>query len=131
MANITDSFATFLQTSGVGALGTEIFIGEAPSNETSTDGVYWVVHRNDGTSGGNFNNKMYRNVVLDIFYRDADPENVYERLEALRPILVQCNQIPGYQVIDIQPTNQFVDDSVSVEEQYFGALSINIRIRES
>lgn len=73
---IEETMATYLQRSGFGTMGTDIFIGQIPEG---TNGLF--VER----SGGQINNYVpIEETVVDIYSKDIKAETAINRLERIK-----------------------------------------------
>ena len=128
--NIAESFANYLASTLDLTLGTDLFIGNAPSSNKAVDSVWWL-----SASGGDKENtlptggsmKSYR---LDISYRNRDYKAVYNALHSLEEQLncADCVQLNGFEVIRIEATNFPIDNDLDNEDRKIGLLQANVRV---
>lgn len=76
MVDVAYSVAQYLQDAGFGTIGTDIFIGQIPSD---TNGIFIV------RSGGQLNNYVpIEETVVDIYVKNIKSELCVEKLEQIK-----------------------------------------------
>lgn len=76
MTDIAYNIGLYLQNSGFGTLGTDIFVGQIPASE---NGIYVL------RSGGKLNNYIpIEESVVDIYIKDIKSETAISKLEQIK-----------------------------------------------
>jgi len=76
MSELTRNFAAYLEAAGFGTFGTDIFVGQIPSD---TNGIYIV------DAGGSLNNYVpIVETVLDIYVKDIKAETGIAKLNNIK-----------------------------------------------
>lgn len=129
--NLVEVFANYLQdTLGLGTIGEDLLLSNAPSSNRKKDRLWWLV-----ASGGEKETTMVtggsmKNYRIDIFHRDLDYKAVYNAMQALEIELncSDCVQLEGYEVIRLEAVNLPIDNDIDDERRKVGLLQVNIRV---
>lgn len=126
--NIVRSFVTFMEDQGFGTFGTDIFIGGFPVE--SPDACFSLQSSSGNLEKKNITNENMEVMNIDIFYRSADEENLYETLEALKTIINSdaCTQLDGYDTIDMECIVFPTDRDLENEDRSLGLIQASVRV---
>ena len=126
--NVTKEFAEFLEDEGYGTLGTDLFVGGAPQD--APDVCYWVLSGGGSPTSTNLTNNKQKQYIINVFFRDTDQENVYEKLQAIEELINSdaCTQLGSYEVLGIECTLFPTDNDLDVEDRTIGLLEATITI---
>jgi len=134
--NIIDSFATLLQTLGIATLGQDLFIGNAPSSNSSTstnpvpDDIWWIV-----ANGGTINTSLQtgeslRDYQVNVYRRSRNYRTVYDNLYSLEETLNcnNCLELQNFNAVAIQTIAFPIDDDLDGEDRKVGLLQVNLTV---
>ncbi len=124
--NITEAFADFLEAEEIGVFGTNLFIGGAPLD--GPDLCFWLVSSGGAPVSSNQTNEMVKEYTIDVFYRNTDPEDVYDVLQSLEILLNNgsCKTIGSFDIIDVQTSLFPTDQDIDNEDRTVGLLTVKI-----
>lgn len=125
--NIAKSFVTYMESEGLGTFGTDIFIGVAPKG--APDPCYWLTSAGGAPQSRNQTGEVIKNYTLDLYYRNTDAEDVYEKLQSLEVLLNtgNCTQLTGFDTIELQATLFPTDQDIDNEERTVGLIQITVK----
>lgn len=126
---IIESFCKYMETLGVGTLGQDIFIGEAPSSKKAQDSLWWVIDTGGSRLSKNYTGETIKQYSLSVYRRGIDYKNVKEALYAFEESIgcSDCAQLEGFQVIEIEVISFPIDQDLDAEDRKVGLLQINIK----
>jgi len=126
--NITRAFVKFLQDRGFGTFNTNIFIGGAPIDGPNS--CYWVISGGGSSKSKNKTGEKQKNYLVNVFMRDMDGENVYNKLQELEELLnsASCFELEGYEVIEVEATTFPTDQDLDMQERTVGLLQATLTI---
>jgi hypothetical protein len=133
--NLIRAFAAYMEASGVATYDKDLFISRAPSSNTfDQDGdeipqnIWWLKAAGGSQPANpNFRGQLGTSTI-EVYYRDRDPEIVYDKLTELAADL-SCNgclALDGFEVVGVTTTGPFVDQDVDAENRMVGLLQVNI-----
>ncbi len=125
--NIIESFANYLQGLGIATLGQTLFIGNAPSSNRVSDAIYWIIESGGSPLSINSTGESLKTTSIEIYYRDRDYKNVYDKLSTLEET-ISCNgcvQLNGFDIIKIEVTSYPIDSDLDSEDRKIGMLQVN------
>ncbi len=125
---VVESFAAYLQALGIGTLGQDLWIGEAPSSMNSVDTLCWIVASGGSPLVTNQTGEMTKEYQVQIFYRDRDYKDVSTVLFGLEEELNcdGCTQLSGFDTVDMKATQFPIDNDLDSEDRKVGLLSVTI-----
>ena len=126
--NIAETFATYLQTLGIATLGQTLFVGNAPSSNRVSDSIYWIVESGGSPLSQNKTGETIKSTTLEIYYRDINYKNVYDKLNSLEDSLTcsGCVQLNGFDIIKIDVVSYPIDQDLDNEDRKIGMLQVNL-----
>ncbi len=126
--NIAETFATYLQTLGIATLGQTLFVGNAPSSNRVSDSIYWIVESGGSPLSQNKTGETIKSTTLEIYYRDINYKNVYDKLNSLEDSLTcsGCVQLNGFDIIKIDVVSYPIDQDLDNESRKIGMLQVNL-----
>jgi hypothetical protein len=129
MSNIVESFATFLDSQAVATMGTDLFIGDAPSSDFVPDAIWWL-KANGGTQERSVSGESIKTYQVQAFYRNRDAQAVYDKMFNLENLLscASCADLPGFDVVDIRTVAFPADQDLDQEDRMVGLLQANIQV---
>ncbi len=125
--SLVSAFATYMQDLGLGTLGTDIFIGLAPSSNQVADPIYWLVASGGNpirtASGGNISE-----YTVEVYYRSTSYQDVYDKLNSLQESLNcdGCVELDDLDTIDITAFSYPIDNDLDSEDRKVGLLQVTI-----
>lgn len=130
---IIESFCKYMQTLGVGTLGQDIFIGEAPSSRKAQDSLWWVLDSGGSRLSINRTGESIKQYSLNVYYRDIDYKAVAEKMFEFEESIScsNCAQLEGFQVVEIEVISYQVDQDLDSEDRKVGLLQVNIKTYKS
>ena len=126
--NISESFAEYLVNLGIGTLGQNIFIGNAPSSNQAPDSIWWIVANGGSPIRRNSTGEMLKSYKIDVFFRDRDYKTVYNELNSLEESINcdGCPELDEYDTISIEANSFPIDNDLDNEDRKVGLLQINL-----
>lgn len=130
---IIESFCKYMETLGVGTLGQDIFIGEAPSSKKAQDSLWWVLDSGGSRLSINRTGESLKQYSLNVYYRDIDYKQVAEKMFEFEESIScsNCAQLEGFQVVEIEVISYPVDQDLDSEDRKVGLLQVNIKTYKS
>lgn len=128
--NIAEAFAPYLATKTGSTIGQDLFVGQAPSSNDVNDSV-WSVTASGGDKELNLRTgESLKNYFLEVRYRNRNYETVYNELYDLEEALNagDCDQLSGFETIQIQATTFPIDDDLDSEDRKIGLLVATVLI---
>lgn len=125
--NITKSFAEFMQANSYGSLtGKTLFIGGAPLDVA--DAIWWIISGGGSSSSTNATGQRMKNYLINVFYRDTDQEQVYEKLQAFEQFINSgdCTQLAGYDTVEMEATTFPTDQDLDNEDRTVGMVQVTL-----
>lgn len=124
--NIVKSFAEYMADKGFGTQGTDLFIGAAP--QQSPDECWWIVAAGGSPILKGIGGNKMKNYLFNVFFRDRDQENVLNRLQAFEEEMNSgnCDQLNGYDSIEIEATGFPVDQDLEQEDRTVGLVQVTV-----
>lgn len=126
--NIAESLATWLEGQSIATIGSDMFIGQAPSSNKVPDSIYWLE-----ASGGDSLRKLKTNgkmksYLVEIRYRNRNYQSVYDRMHTLEELLNSgvCTQLTGFETVEIEAATFPIDDDLDSEDRKVGMLQATI-----
>jgi hypothetical protein len=125
--NITDAFAEYMEDNGFGTIGNDLYIGGIPLD---TDNGWWILSGGGTSALKAVTNNKIKNYQINVFYRDTDSENVYNKLQEFEQFINSdpCPTIQGFDIIGIEvilfPTDQDLDN----EDRTIGLAQVMITV---
>lgn len=128
MSNILESFADHLQSLGVATRGQDLWIGGAPSSNDVPDEIWWVIDDGGGPVSTNRTGEMIKNYQISVFCRDRDYTAINRKIFELEEKLncSNCNQISGFDTLNIQTTSFPIDLDLDGEDRKIGMLQVQL-----
>lgn len=131
---IAKAFSDYLVNAGVcQALGTDLFIGTAPSSNKVVDAIWWIK-----ISGGSKQTKLasgesIKNYLVEVYRRSRDYQQVNDDMESLEELL-NCNgcvQLEGFDTLQIEATSFPIDNDLDSEDRKVGLLQATLSVYKS
>lgn len=126
--SIAESLATFLEGQSIATIGSDMFIGHAPSSNKVPDSIYWLE-----ASGGESLRKLKTNgkmksYLVEIRYRNRNYQTVYDRMQTLEELLNSgiCTQLSGFETVEVEAATFPIDDDLDSEDRKVGLLQATI-----
>lgn len=128
MSNIVEAFRDWMETESLATPGQDLFISKAPTGTTA----YWLVASGGNTGVRYPNGGGITDTTISVYYRDPEPKNVYDNLEALRDSVecAGCLELEGYTVVSIYTTGPFADQDLDSEDRTVGLLEITLSLKK-
>jgi hypothetical protein len=137
---LADAFVEYLESITGSTLGQDLFVGQAPSSNSSLpngdpvpDALWWVV-----TSGGAPDTKLIsgekvKSYLIEVNYRNRDGQTVAQEMHDLEEALncSDCVELTGFETFEIDATTFPVDQDLDDEDRRVGLLQATIRIYKS
>lgn len=129
--NIAKSFTEYMIDLGMGTLDTDIFIGNIPVE--APDKAWWVNSAGGTTSSKNSTGERLKNYTLNVFYRNTDAEDVYERMQEFEEEInaKQCIQLDSYDTVEMEASVFPTDQDIDNEDRVVGLMQIKISTYQS
>jgi hypothetical protein len=126
--NISESFAEYLVSLGIGTLGQNIFIGNAPSSNMVIDSIWWIVSSGGNPIRRNSTGESLKSYTINVFYRDRDYKTVYDELNTLEESINcdNCTALNDYDTISIEANSFPIDNDLDNEDRKVGLLQVNL-----
>jgi hypothetical protein len=126
--NISESFAEYLVSLGIGTLGQNIFIGNAPSSNMVIDSIWWIVSSGGNPIQINSTGESLKSYTINVFYRDRDYKTVYDELNTLEESINcdNCTALNDYDTISIEANSFPIDNDLDNEDRKVGLLQVNL-----
>lgn len=125
---VGEAFTSFLQDKGIGAFGTDLFLGELPQD--APDNSWLVV-----VGGGNpevvtLDGSMVKLYTFNIYHRSLAGKEIERELFSLEEELncAQCVNLEGFETIYSRATNFAQDIDLENENRRIGLLQAQIRL---
>lgn len=126
MSNIVEAFAEYLESSSVATLGTDLFIGEAP---TDPDALWWLTGNGGNPETKAATGERIKTYQVGVFYRDRSGKNVYDRLFALEDQLNSGSiDLTGFDTVEVQAITFPIDQDLDDEDRKVGLLQAQLTI---
>ena len=126
--NLAESFAEYLETLGIGTLGQNIFIGQAPSSNRVSDSIWWIVANGGSPISKNSTGESLKSYQISVYYRNRDYKEIYNSLSSLEED-INCNgcaNLNDYDTINIEANTFPIDNDLDDEDRKVGLLQINL-----
>lgn len=124
---VTEAFAKFLEDNSVATFGTDLFIGNVP---TQPDTLYYLI-----TAGGSPVSKLttgerVKQYFISVYYRSLSGKDIERKLFALEELINTpgCVQLEGFNTHEVEATQFPSDEDNDNEERRIGMLQVNIKI---
>ncbi len=126
--NINESFVEFLENSGFGTFGTNLYIGGVPLE--APDKSMWVTSGGGVNAGKNHTGEKLKAYIINIFYRNTDAKDVYDTLQSLEDILndKECIDLTGYDVVEVESTQFPADQDLDDEDRTVGLVQATVTV---
>lgn len=134
--NLSQAFATYLQSLSIATIGQDLFIGRAPSTmENLADGVtkvpdniWWIITNGGSPIKKNQTGESLKSYQVQIYCRNTNPRQMLIDLYTLEEDLNcdGCSQLSGVDTVDIEATVFPIDDDLDSEERKVGLLQVNL-----
>jgi hypothetical protein len=127
---IVDAFAGYLVTLGIGTLGTDMFIGSAPSSDHAPDAVAWLRINGGAPTSRLLTGEQVKSYQVQVYFRDRSTQSVYQSLLSLEETLNGTRRIPleGFDVYSVSADTFPVDDDLDDEDRKVGLLQATLVI---
>lgn len=121
------AFITYMETLGLGTFGTDIFLNGAPLNAPAKS--WWVLATGGSPVGTNQTGEKIKNYILSVYFRSTDAEEVDQEMHDLEERLNSghCDQLEGFETIDISATTFPADQDLDAEDRTIGLLQASVR----
>lgn len=132
--SLVESFAGYLEnTLGLATLGTDLFIGEAPSSNRVPDSIWWIIDNGGSPIKKNSTGESLKNYQIQIFYRNRDYKLVKDAMFLLEEELNcdGCTQLSGFDTIDIIAITFPIDNDLDQEDRKIGMIQANVTTYKS
>lgn len=129
--NISKSFTEYMVSLDMGIFGNNIFIGNIPVE--APDKAWWINSSGGTTSSKNSTGERLKNYILNIFYRNTDAEDVYEKMQSFEEEInaKQCIQLNGYDTVEMEASVFPTDQDIDNEDRVVGLLQVKISTYQS
>lgn len=129
--NITRAFVEYMEGLGLGTFADDIFIGGAPLN--SEDAIWWVIGAGGNSDPKNSTGERIKNYTLDVFYRDTNAEEVYDKMQILEEEVnsKECTELEGYETVDMEAALFPADQDIDNEDRTVGLLQVTLTVYQS
>lgn len=129
--NIVQSFVEYMEDLGLGTFSTDIFIGGAPLD--AEDPIWWVLSAGGSSVSKNNTGERFKKYNLEVYYRDASAEDVYNLLQTLEEDIngKHCTQLTGYETVEMEAVLFPTDKDIDNEERTVGMLQVSITVYQS
>lgn len=126
--NITRSFVKWLEDSGYGTFGQNIFIGGVPLE--APDMAIWVLSAGGGVIGKNSTGEKQKNYVFNVYMRSLDQEEVYNTLQEIETLAngKECINLDGYITLEVETLLFNTDQDLDDEDRSVGLLQITATV---
>jgi hypothetical protein len=128
--SLIGAFAAYLETSGIATLGTDLFIGKAPSSDQAADALWWLK-----SFGGILTTRLktgetVKTYQIQVYYRDRNAKNVEDKLFDLEERLNgrDTPELLGFSTVETQALVFPYDNDLDDEDRKVGLLQANIVI---
>lgn len=128
VTTVGEAFVKFLEDKGIGAFGTDLFLGELP--QTAPDNSWLVV-----VGGGNpevvtLDGAMIKLYTFNIYHRSLAGKEIERELFSLEEDLncASCVNLSGFETIYTRATNFAQDIDLENENRRIGLLQAQIRL---
>lgn len=132
--NIVESFAQYMEDSGVATLGHDLFISRAPASNSDDangspipDNLWWLTAGGGAQVTGSQTRKMHA-YTLNIYYRDRQAMSVYDKLQQLADDVTcaGCLELEDHEVIGVELSGLWSDQDLDDESRTVGLLQVTI-----
>lgn len=129
--NITRAFIEYMEGLGLGTFGTDIFIGGAPLG--ATDPIWWAISAGGNSDPKNNTGERIKNYTVDVFYRDNDAQEVYDKMQLLEEEVnsKECTELEGYETVDMEAVLFPADQDIDNEDRTVGLLQVTLTVYQS
>ena len=126
---IADSFVDSMSQLGVGVPGQNIFSGETPPSNHTSDNIWWVIESGGSKIQKAFTGESIKQYSLLVYNRGRDYGAVSSRVSALEEVLncPSCVTLNGYNVLEMEVVQFPTDRDLDSEDRKVGLLQINIK----
>lgn len=123
--NIVESFANWLQGQSVATLGQDLFISRA---RTKPSTMYWLIAQGGNSGPKNVNQGGQTTHTISVYYRNTNPQEVYDRLHELQEMVITdgCIELEGFTVVTVNTVGPFTDQDLDNQDRTVGLLQITI-----
>lgn len=130
--NISEAFADFLETQTGSVLGTDLFIGQAPSSNKVPDTIWWMVATGGSRTTDTVSGEALKSYTVEVYYRSRDYQQVYDELQALEITLncSECVELEGFVTVQIRASVLSIDTDLDAEERKVGLLQADLSVYE-
>lgn len=129
--NIAKAFVEYMEDLGLGAFGTDIFIGAAPLD--GPDPCWWILTAGGASEPQADTGERLKSYTLSIFYRNTDQEDVYDQIQEFEEEInsKHCTQLDGYETVDMTATSFPTDQDIDNEERTVALIQVALRVYQS
>lgn len=124
---IARSFAQYMHDElNLGTLAEDIFIGVAPQGAPSS--CWWIVSSGGTVIQKNDTGEKLKAYVLNVFYRDLDPEVVDQKIHDFEVAVntANCNQLTDFDTVEMEVTTFPTDSDIDGEDRTLGVAQVTI-----
>lgn len=128
---VAKSLAQWLESNGLGTVGTDIFIGSVPDQAPVP--CYWILGGGGSPSIRNKTGEKVKNYIFSVFYRNTDSDDVDEKLQALeeKANSKACHDLDGYETVDLEASGFQTDQDLDAEDRTLGSVEISVSVYQS
>jgi len=127
---VAASFATYLQSLGIGTLGQDLWIGEAPSSNEVPDKLWWIVPSGGAPVRKNKTGELTKAYIFQVYSRNRNYRELEQAMFQLEEDLNcdGCTQLDGFDTVDIEATTFPIDNDLDGEDRKVGLLQATLTI---
>lgn len=120
------AFAEYMETLGLGTVGTDIFIGSAPLDISP---CWWIISTGGAPVITNHTGERLKQYIISVYYRNTNAEVVDQTLFDFEEELntSNCAQLEGFNTVDITVTTFPADQDLDVEDRTIGLCQVTIQ----
>lgn len=130
--NIQESFVQYLETISDAVLGTNLFIGQAPSNNKVPDTIYWLIASGGSIVSNTATGEAMKAYSIEIYYRSRNYKQVYDLLQELEITLncSRCIELEDFVVIQARATTFPIDNDLDSADRKVGLVQVDLTVYE-
>lgn len=124
------SFVKYLEKSGYGKFGKNLYIYRVPNSMKTETEVMWFIPSGGSVIRNTNTGSKIKGYQILVYFRSNSARKVDEVLSHLEEVLncAGCVQLEGFELVDIQATQFPVDQDLDSENRMVGFVQVQLQV---
>lgn len=123
------ALAKWMENNGFGVFNADLFIGTIPL-ERKINAGWWIIGGGGAPILKPETGEKMKQYVFAVFYRDTDPEQVDQKLQALEEMANSntCHSLEDYDTVELEATGFQSDNDMDSEDRTLASVEITVTV---